>query len=302
VADDHGALGLGQVRAGVSLLAYRFPASRLPARGDLVAFDPAPRNGGAPVFVLWVLGASVSPAEAPAAYLGRVVGLPGDAVAVAGGVVLLDGLPLPEPYLGGLDPIRAHPRELEIAETTVPRGHLYVLPDDRSTVADLPEEAGPLIEAGSVRGKIVSLQANPGGFKGANYLFVVRALLRVLAAGIAGLAIYLALRALGRRVFPPRCPTCRSSLGRNVTRVYEGEERDQIVLPAIDLVRQSCPVCGYEARRLRPDTGPTFFERGRKAKWPFGWSDSPQVARDNVRAVAEWNAIYAELAVKYEAK
>lgn len=281
VADDGGALGLGRVRAGVSLLAYRFTASRLPARGDLIAFDSA---------------------GTVAAFLGRVVGLPGDSVAVEDGNVLLDGLPLPEPYLGGLDPARAHPPELDIAEMTVPDGSLYVLPDDRSVTADLPDEAGPLIKADSVRGKIVSLQVYSGGQEGVGYMLLVRALVQVLAAGLAGLAICFALGALGRRIFPPRCPMCRAVLGRSTIRVYAGEERDQIVLPPVDLVRWSCRQCGHEKRRLKPDTGPTFFERGRKTQWPFGWSNSSQTARDNVRAVAEWDAIYAELAEKYETK
>jgi len=281
VADDGGALGLGQVRAGVSLLAYRFTASRLPARGDLIAFDSA---------------------GTVAAFLGRVVGLPGDSVAVEDGNVLLDGLPLPEPYLGGLDPARAHPPELDIAEMTVPDGSLYVLPDDRSVTADLPDEAGPLIKADSVRGKIVSLQVYSGGQEGAGYTLFARALVQVLAAGLTGLAICFALGALGRRIFPPRCPMCRAALGRSTIRVYAGEERDQIVLPPVDLVRWSCRQCGHEKRRLKPDTGPTFFERGRKTQWPFGWSNSSQTARDNVRAVAEWDAIYAQLAEKYETK
>lgn len=185
VADDRGALGLGRVRAGVSQMAYRFPTARLPARGDLVAFDPA---------------------GAAAAFLGRVVGLPGDSVAVEDGNVLLDGLPLTEPYLGRLDPARAHPPELAIAEMTVPGGSLYVLPDDRSTAADLPNGAGPLIEAGAVRGRIVSVQAYSVGLEGAGYMLLVRAMVQILAAGLTGLAICFALGALGRRFFPPRCP------------------------------------------------------------------------------------------------
>ncbi len=77
-------------------------------RGDIVAF----RHGAS-----------------SEAYLKRVIGLPGDRVAIRRGIVLIDGQPLAEPYVRYRDN-RSEP------EVTVPAGAYYVLGDNRRNSDD----------------------------------------------------------------------------------------------------------------------------------------------------------------------
>jgi signal peptidase I len=58
----------------------------------------------------------------------RVIGLPGDRVEVAGGVVYVNGLPLEEPY------IAAPPAYT--SQWDVPEGRLFVLGDNRNDSSD----------------------------------------------------------------------------------------------------------------------------------------------------------------------
>lgn len=59
-------------------------------------------------------------------FIKRVVGLPGDRIAVRGGHVLRNGKPVPEPYAQTCaEPV------CNLSEITVPRGTFYVLGDNR---------------------------------------------------------------------------------------------------------------------------------------------------------------------------
>ena len=90
----------------INTFAYRFAQ---PQRGDIVAF----REND----------------DARAIYIKRVVGLPGDRVRVAGGVVSIDGKHLDEPYVRYADG-RSFP------EVAVPPATVYVLGDNRANSED----------------------------------------------------------------------------------------------------------------------------------------------------------------------
>lgn len=90
----------------VNRLAYKLGS---PGRGDVIVFDN-PEN----------------PGEAP--YIKRVIGLPGDTVAVREGVVYVNGEALVEPY------IMAPPAYN--GEWLVPEGALFVLGDNRNSSSD----------------------------------------------------------------------------------------------------------------------------------------------------------------------
>lgn len=80
-----------------------------PERGDIVVLDP-PSHTGIPL-------------------IKRVIGLPGEVIAVQEGHVLINGEVLPEPYLP--EPTRGtYPPRL------VPEGHVFVMGDNRSASND----------------------------------------------------------------------------------------------------------------------------------------------------------------------
>jgi signal peptidase I len=70
----------------------------------------------------------------------RVVGLPGDEIAVRRGRLLLNGEPQKEPYTNNKLPDRSF-----YARTTVPKGHVFVMGDNRGNSAD-SRVFGPLPE------------------------------------------------------------------------------------------------------------------------------------------------------------
>jgi signal peptidase I len=90
----------------INALAYRLGK---PRRGDIVAFRHE--------------------RTAPTVYLKRVIGLPGDRIAIDHGVVTVDGAALDEPYV--------HFRDARsFAPVVVPRDAYYVLGDNRANSDD----------------------------------------------------------------------------------------------------------------------------------------------------------------------
>jgi signal peptidase I len=87
-----------------------------PRRGDLVFFR-SPRAD-----------------EADETYVKRVVGLPGEWISFEDGMVLLDGIPLPEDYIQ--DPSRCNPSRGNQCDVVVPDGSVYVLGDRRANSED----------------------------------------------------------------------------------------------------------------------------------------------------------------------
>jgi len=156
--DTYGALGQRRSTAvAVSLQAYRLPSSRLPDLGDLVAYERAGSGRGVVFRLASPLGEHLSFGSPRQVYLGRVVGLPGDVMAVRGGVVFRNGRPATEGHRPGLTSGQLHPTGLDFPETRVGPGELFILPDDRSVLADLPEEAGPLVPAYRLAGRVVTV-------------------------------------------------------------------------------------------------------------------------------------------------
>ena len=90
----------------INTLAYRFGPLR---RGDVVAFR--------------------HDSPTPETYIKRVVGLPGERVAVREGAVTIDGRTLAEPYV-------RYPDRRSAPAVTVPPGAIYVLGDNRADSDD----------------------------------------------------------------------------------------------------------------------------------------------------------------------
>ncbi len=110
----------------INTLAYRFGAIQ---RGDVVAFrhdNPTPET-----------------------YIKRIVGLPGERVAVTNGVVTIDGRALTEPYVQFPDKRSAPP-------VTVPPHAYYVLGDNRSD-SDDSRNWGVLLESDIVGKALVGI-------------------------------------------------------------------------------------------------------------------------------------------------
>jgi signal peptidase I len=61
----------------------------------------------------------------------RVVGLPGDEISVRGGKLLVNGEPQREPYVNERSPDRSF-----YAPTTVPKGHVFAMGDNRANSQD----------------------------------------------------------------------------------------------------------------------------------------------------------------------
>lgn len=105
-------------RVLVNKFIYRFTE---PKRGDIVVFQ------------------SVDNPEED--LIKRVVGLPGDRIAVRNGRLFVNGDPQKEPYTNKRLPDRSF-----FAQTTVPKDHIFVMGDNRANSADsrvfgpLPEE------------------------------------------------------------------------------------------------------------------------------------------------------------------
>ncbi len=104
---------------------------KAPERGDVVAFSDAVDEG---------------------TYLGRVVALPGETVAVSGGRVYVGGLLLDERAyaLGALAE--------DIPEFTLPAGSFFILPDDRADAVAAVEKL--TVDASRIKGRAL-LRVSP---------------------------------------------------------------------------------------------------------------------------------------------
>ena len=102
-------------RVLVNKFVYRFTE---PARGDIVVFE--------------------SVEDEDQDLIKRVVGLPGDTIAVRDGTLFVSGEPQREPYVNEkLPDVSYSPK------TTVPKGHVFVMGDNRATSQD-SRRFGPL--------------------------------------------------------------------------------------------------------------------------------------------------------------
>lgn len=99
----------GSVHA-INRLAYR--AGRQPQRGDVVAV----RTSGETVL-----------------YVKRIIGLPGESIAIRNGTVLVNGQPLEEPY------VRRPRRAWNLPERNLGPDHFFVVGDNRSMAQEQHE-------------------------------------------------------------------------------------------------------------------------------------------------------------------
>src|SRR5215204_4832376 len=106
-----------QDRVLVNKFIYRFTE---PQRGDIVVFKSV-EGGGEDL-------------------IKRVVGVPGDEIAVRGGKLFVNGEPQKEPYVN-----KKYPDRSFYAPTTVPKDHVFAMGDNRGNSAD-SRVFGPLPE------------------------------------------------------------------------------------------------------------------------------------------------------------
>jgi signal peptidase I len=118
-------------RVMVNKLAYRFGD---PARGDVIVFDNPlqPDDGEESVLAALVrhVAESLGISSPDTALIKRVVAVGGETIEISGGVVLIDGEPIEEPYL----PATAEMRDFGPFE--VPSGHVFVMGDNRGASQD----------------------------------------------------------------------------------------------------------------------------------------------------------------------
>ncbi|MEW6072613.1 MAG: signal peptidase I [Planctomycetota bacterium] len=86
-----------------------------------------------------------SPLDPRIDYVKRVIGVPGDRIALAGGRVWVNGAPLEEPYVAEVDPASLY-------VGTVGKGEYFVLGDNRPRSSDSREFG--LVPAAHLRGRV----------------------------------------------------------------------------------------------------------------------------------------------------
>ena len=109
-------------RVLVNKFIYRFTE---PMRGDIIVFESVDNSNED--------------------LIKRVVGLPGDKIAVRGGKLFVNGEPQREPYVINKPCLRGAPRTCSFGAITVPKGHVFVMGDNRGNSAD-SRVFGPLPE------------------------------------------------------------------------------------------------------------------------------------------------------------
>jgi signal peptidase I len=109
----HGCQRCTNDRVLINKLAYDFEE---PERGDIVLFRD-PEGGAEPL-------------------IKRVVGLPGDRIAVRYGKLVLNGEPRKEPYVVNRACVRGVPKTCSFGPVTVPEGHVFVMGDNRARSYD----------------------------------------------------------------------------------------------------------------------------------------------------------------------
>ncbi len=115
-------------RVLVNKISYRIGQ---PQRGDVVVFDRTPDTeeslSGA---LLRNLAESIGLRTPEADLIKRVIGLPGETVEIADNEVLINGIPLAEPYL------REVARTSSMDRITIPEDEYFVMGDNRSRSLD----------------------------------------------------------------------------------------------------------------------------------------------------------------------
>ena len=118
-------------RVLVNKLAYQFGDL---GRGQVIVFDDPrglDREGESFVgAVVRNVAESIGLSTPRSEFIKRVVGLPGETVEIKDGVVLIDGIPLDEPY------VTDGPSLADFAAVTVPPAHIFVMGDNRSASQD----------------------------------------------------------------------------------------------------------------------------------------------------------------------
>jgi signal peptidase I len=115
-------------RVIVEKLSYRFGE---PERGDVVVFHrPGVARPGGPVQALreFLQGLGLLQPDANIDLIKRIVGLPGETLKLQGGVLFVNGRPLPEPY--------ALPDPRDYGPVRIPRGQYLMLGDNRTNSDD----------------------------------------------------------------------------------------------------------------------------------------------------------------------
>ena len=101
-----------------------------PKRGELAVYDMRERGS----------------------YLGRIVGLPGETIAIVDGTVTIDGQPWAEPHVPRASVVDDY--SLSMAPVDVPAGHVFLLGDNRDHSADSRME-GP-VSIARLEGRVVT--------------------------------------------------------------------------------------------------------------------------------------------------